>query len=180
MGMAQSLWQRLATGLLAAPVLAAMIAAPLAVATLSDEAEARSSRGAGTSFRSYVPRSSFNGSAPGTFGRSDPTQGRIERDQRQIERFQDNFRFQAREREILRQQRDVTGNRPPAPSNRLTDRLHPQIDPPRTLPSSRTNQADRQLYLQSPPTDFRGNPRDAGLPSARSVKPFNYLDRHMR
>ena len=178
--MTESFWQRLAASVFAVPLLAAMAMAPVVVATVSDEAEARSSRSSGTSFRSYVPRSSFNGTSPGTFGRSDPTQGRIERDRLQIERFQENSRFRAREREILRQQRDVTGNRPPAPSNRLTDRLRPQVDPLRTLPSSRTNQADRQLYLQSPATDFRGDPRDTGLPSARSIKPFNFLDRNMR
>ena len=141
-------------------------------------------RNSGVPRSSYVPRSSTNGVSPGTFGRSDPLQGRIERDCLQIRRFQEQTRARARQREVLRELRGpITEQRPAAPSNRLTDRLRPQVEALGNTAPPAVRQADRPLFVQ-PPTGPAGPPR-RGLSTPNlglhlKSEPYAHIDRHMR
>ena len=145
---------------------------------------------------SYVPRSSSGsfvpgasigfqktpeGVVPGAFGRSDPRIRRDRENRLQIERFQEQSRIRARQREILRKERGlVTDRRPASPSNRLTKRLRPQVEPLGNIQNRPVNQADRQLFLQSPPTNNRGEPREPVLPNRLDIAPFAHIDRNTR
>lgn len=156
----------------------ALLAAGLILGASAAEAGSRSY----TPRSSYVPRSSTSGVSPGTFGGpSDPFQDRAEQNRLMIERFQERTHLRARQREILRKQRGTLTDRlPEPPANRLTDRLYPRLEPLGSLPSTRLNQADRQLLLQSPPTNFRGEPRAAVSPSRDSILPYSYIERNTR
>ena len=132
---------------------------------------------------SYVPRSSTTGVSPGTFGRSDPLQGRIERDRLQIERFQDRSRALSRQREVIRQQRDATRPRASSPGNRLTDRLRPTVEPLGNLPEQTIRPEDQALFTQPPrraPSGDAGSGGSADFGLHPRVSPFHYLDRNMR
>ena len=124
---------------------AAVGALVLAAALLLGPALAEAGSRSYTPRSAYVPRSSGTalpsgtispfrapeGVIPGAFGRrSDPTVLRMRDNRRQIERFREQSRARAEQREIMRQARGpVTDRRPAPPGNRLTDRLRPRTAP---------------------------------------------------
>ena len=153
------------------------LAAVFALGAAAAEAGSRSYSSRG----SFVPRSSSEGVLPGAFGRRDSSLDRLKQDRLRIERLQEQSRLRARERVILRKQRGtVTSRRAPPPSNRLTERLYPTVEPLRNLPRRTTNQADVQLYLQSPPTNSRGEFREPVSPRRDSIRSFGHIDRNTR
>ncbi len=145
---------------------------------------------------SYVPRSSSNslppgslspfrapeGVVPGAFGRnSDPFLRRERANRLQIERFQENSRIRAQQREILRQERGpVTDRRPAAPANRLTDRLRPTVEPLGKVTPRATNQADVQPFLESPSAKPRGGAVAPLAPTRLDAAPFAHIERNTR
>lgn len=144
----------------------------------------------------YVPRSSSNtlpsgtispfrapeGVIPGAFGRSSDPILRRERSHRlQIERFQEDTRIRAKQREILRRERGpVTDRRAAPPSDRLTDRLRPAVEPLGHLPQRTTGRADVQLLLQPPAAESRAGPREALSPTRPDGAPYAHIDRNTR
>ena len=153
----------------------------LAVLFLGGSAVAEAGSRGLSSRSTFVPRSTGEGVIPGAFGRRDLRFQRQRLDRQRIESFQEQTRIRARQREILRKERGpVTNRRAPPPSNRLSDRLLPQVAPLGHLPRRKTNQADNQLFLQSPPTDSRGEPREALSPRRHDIAPFSYIDRSTR
>ena len=115
---------------------------------------------------SFIPRSGAEGVSPGTFGRYQPLQGGISRSG-------PSLRSLGLDRGKLRATRPpITESRPPAPSNRLTDRLYPDVKPLGNLPLTPVPATPGLTSEPAPPLD-KADADDV-------VEPFAHIDRNMR
>ena len=101
--------------------------------------------------------------------------GEAERDRR-LDEIRERRALRAQERAIQREERGlVTDRRPPLPTNRLSDRLRPAVEPLGQVPASPAVPEQRRLGGQVPPS---GSTQAPGF--LERERPFGHVERNTR